>query len=133
LDLLGLVKGFFKSLITQIQCIAHFDNSEANLNNPDPTTNIRWGDQTWEEMMIGYFDVAVPKRAATTDNTKPSAEVGLRQTFTQLDRNKNGVVESKEVPEKYAARIKVMDSNGDGKLTASELNAYIRRVKLRNR
>ena len=23
--------------------------------NPDPTATVRWGDQTWEEMLIGYF------------------------------------------------------------------------------
>jgi hypothetical protein len=32
-----------------------YDNSRANPANPDPTKAIRWGDQTWEEMMIGYF------------------------------------------------------------------------------
>ncbi len=36
-------------------CEAWFDNSEHNLANPDPTDTVRWGDQTWEEMMIGYF------------------------------------------------------------------------------
>ncbi len=45
---------------TRLRCIAHFDNSANNLANPDPTVTVRWGDQTWEEMMIGYFDVAVP-------------------------------------------------------------------------
>lgn len=34
---------------------AHFDNSKANRFNPDPTATVRWGDQTWEEMLIGYF------------------------------------------------------------------------------
>jgi hypothetical protein len=116
----------------QIRCIAHFDNSEVNLSNPDPATDVRWGDQTWEEMMIGYFDVAVPKRAATTGVGNP-AEARLRQMFTVLDRNKNGVVELPEIPEKYKARIKAMDGNGDGKLTVAELNAYIERVRLRNR
>jgi hypothetical protein len=111
-------------------CIAHFDNSEANLNNPDPTADVRWGDQTWEEMMIGYFDIAVPKGTVTAGNTRPSAADRWRQTFTQLDRNKNGVVELKEVPDKYAVRIKAMDANGDGKLTVYELNDYIKRVKL---
>jgi Ca2+-binding EF-hand superfamily protein len=53
--------------------------------------------------------------------------------FTVLDRNKNGVVELPEIPEKYKARIKAMDGNGDGKLTVAELNAYIERVRLRNR
>jgi peroxiredoxin len=41
---------------TRLECDAWFNNSESNLANPDPTATVRWGDQTWEEMMIGYFD-----------------------------------------------------------------------------
>jgi peroxiredoxin len=41
---------------TRLYCEAWYDNSEDNLANPDPTVTVRWGDQTWEEMMIGYFD-----------------------------------------------------------------------------
>jgi peroxiredoxin/mono/diheme cytochrome c family protein len=41
---------------TRIECTAYFDNSAENLNNPDPTKPVRWGDQTWEEMMIGWMD-----------------------------------------------------------------------------
>ena len=41
---------------TRLHCEAWFDNSEENLANPDPSATVRWGDQTWEEMMIGYFD-----------------------------------------------------------------------------
>ena len=33
-----------------------FDNSTKNKSNPDPTREVRWGDQTWQEMMIGWFD-----------------------------------------------------------------------------
>ncbi len=44
---------------TKLTCVAHYDNSAANLSNPDPTTAVRWGDQTWEEMMIGYFDMVL--------------------------------------------------------------------------
>ncbi|MEM9413203.1 MAG: redoxin domain-containing protein, partial [Planctomycetota bacterium] len=44
---------------TRVRCTAVFDNSEKNLSNPDPTRTVYWGDQTWDEMMIGYFDVAV--------------------------------------------------------------------------
>lgn len=40
---------------TLLRCTAHFDNSADNLANPDPSKTVRWGDQTWEEMMIGYF------------------------------------------------------------------------------
>lgn len=48
---------------TTLHCTAHFDNSADNPANPDPTQPVRWGDQTWEEMMIGWFDIAVPKDA----------------------------------------------------------------------
>ncbi len=41
---------------TRIDCHAAFDNSENNLLNPDPTSEVHWGDQTWDEMMIGSYD-----------------------------------------------------------------------------
>jgi hypothetical protein len=41
---------------TRIECLAHFDNSAKNPANPDPTMTVRWGEQTFEEMMIGYLD-----------------------------------------------------------------------------
>jgi peroxiredoxin len=43
---------------TKIHCLAHFDNSAKNPNNPDPTKTVYWVDQTWEEMMIGWIDIA---------------------------------------------------------------------------
>ncbi|MCC7139758.1 MAG: hypothetical protein IT460_15150, partial [Planctomycetes bacterium] len=39
-----------------LHCTATFDNSADNPYNPDPTATVRWGDQTWDEMMIGYLD-----------------------------------------------------------------------------
>ncbi len=41
---------------SRLECTAHFDNSSNNKFNPDPTKLVRWGQQTWEEMMIGWFD-----------------------------------------------------------------------------
>ncbi|HYL38850.1 MAG TPA: thiol-disulfide isomerase [Bryobacteraceae bacterium] len=41
---------------TEIEVIAHYDNSARNLNNPDPSHEVRWGDQTWEEMMIAAIE-----------------------------------------------------------------------------
>jgi mono/diheme cytochrome c family protein len=40
---------------TTIECVAHFDNSTGNKYNPDPTKDVKWGEQTWEEMMIGWL------------------------------------------------------------------------------
>jgi hypothetical protein len=44
---------------SRIDCLAHHDNSAANKFNPDPTITVRWGDQTWEEMMIGWMDYTI--------------------------------------------------------------------------
>jgi hypothetical protein len=52
---------------THIDCTAHFDNSPNNKYNPDPKAEVRWGDQTWEEMMIGWFDVAVDANSDPVD------------------------------------------------------------------
>lgn len=41
---------------SRLECVAHHDNSTGNKFNPDPTKEVRWGPQTWEEMMIGWFD-----------------------------------------------------------------------------
>jgi mono/diheme cytochrome c family protein len=43
---------------TRLDCVAHYDNSPKNKFNPDPTQTVRWGDQTWEEMMIGWYTYA---------------------------------------------------------------------------
>src|ERR1051325_23586 len=40
---------------TRLQWIARFDNSAANLRNPDPSRDVRYGQQSWEEKMIGFF------------------------------------------------------------------------------
>jgi hypothetical protein len=45
---------------SRIDCLAHYDNSGKNPYNPDPSRTVRWGDQTFEEMMIGYIDVDLP-------------------------------------------------------------------------
>ncbi|MFK7766691.1 MAG: redoxin domain-containing protein [Mariniblastus sp.] len=44
---------------TEIVCTAHFDNSAENFANPAPDKDVYWGDQTFEEMMIGYVNVAL--------------------------------------------------------------------------
>ncbi|MGA8149995.1 MAG: thiol-disulfide isomerase [Terriglobales bacterium] len=45
---------------TDLQVVAWYDNSRHNRHNPDPDAAVTWGDQTYNEMMVGFFDVAVP-------------------------------------------------------------------------
>jgi hypothetical protein len=49
---------------TVLRCEAHYDNSTSNPSNPDPTKSVRFGEQTWDEMMIGWFTSATLPGAA---------------------------------------------------------------------
>lgn len=61
---------------TELQAIAWYDNSRNNPHNPDPDAAVRWGDQTYDEMMVGFFDVAVDgnidKKKFFERSSKPS-------------------------------------------------------------
>ena len=63
---------------TQLEVIAHYDNSANNKFNPDPTKDVRWGDQTWEEMMIGFFSTVAEPPAAPTAQPQPLSNVVQR-------------------------------------------------------
>jgi hypothetical protein len=51
---------------TRMECTAHFDNSADNPFNPNPQKTVGWGEQSWDEMMIGWLDVAFPVRRELT-------------------------------------------------------------------
>ena len=54
-----LAEPMFLKAGTELQAVAWYDNSRANPHNPDPDAAVRWGEQTYDEMMVGFFDVAV--------------------------------------------------------------------------
>ncbi len=45
---------------TEMHVTAVYDNSEKNLANPNPTEDVDYGDQTWDEMMYGWYTAAFP-------------------------------------------------------------------------
>lgn len=60
---------------SKLQAIAWYDNSANNPHNPDPNATVVWGEQTWNEMMVGFFDVAVPAAMSKEQFfTRPAAK-----------------------------------------------------------
>lgn len=106
---------------TRIHCVAHFDNSEVNLANPDPTATVRWGDQTWNEMMIGYFDVGVPLKPGQASRKKSAATPAGIALIKRYDANKDGKLTRNEVPRRLRAVFDRLDVNKDRVLTVEEL------------
>ncbi len=56
---------------TVIDCITHFDNSPNNPANPDPKSDVYWGEQTWEEMLAGFLDFAMPVKTTMREIAAP--------------------------------------------------------------
>jgi hypothetical protein len=59
---------------TRIDCVAHYDNTVNNAANPNPNQEVKWGDQTWEEMMIGWFTYTMPYQAKPAVEAAKSGE-----------------------------------------------------------
>jgi hypothetical protein len=55
---------------SRLDCIAHFDNSTKNKYNPDPAQVVRYGDQTWDEMMAGYLEYTVDSQNLVQETAK---------------------------------------------------------------
>jgi peroxiredoxin len=114
---------------TKIYGEAVFDNSEKNLNNPNHKEWVTFGEQTWEEMMIGYLHVAVPLDPATrkaTVSVLPKQGGGRRrrqtpeEIFAGLDRDKDGKLSKEEIPQRFRPLVSPLDADKDGMISKDE-------------
>jgi hypothetical protein len=121
---------------TEIQCVAHYDNSEDNLNNPDPQATVRWGEQTWEEMLIGYFDVAVPidpgSRAVPSAGSLDRVD-RVEEFILQLDQDGDDQLQLAELPDRLRRRFAAADLDQDGTLSPAEIRQATQRERAARR
>lgn len=130
----------FESL-KDISFDVYFDNSSGNPVNPDPNQLVTWGDQTFEEMAVAFFDVAVPlkipepasKTPKKTNQGEPSAKViaFVDRFFERFDKNRNELVEKSETPISLQGfGFWKYDANRDSKLSRDEVTRAAR-VRIR--
>lgn len=125
--------------IDRLKFTVTFDNSAGNPFNPDPTQWVNWGDQTWEEMAVAFFEVAEPRHTGSSpaaqhsgdtaaDNKTASAQTREQQIarfvddfFQQLDTNGDGIVLQSEVPLAVRSHFRRFDRNQDNQASRSEV------------
>jgi hypothetical protein len=114
-----------------------FDNSPQNPTNPDANEYVTWGDQTWQEMAVAFFDIAHPRdksyvmaRSRDKKNPQDQAERQRRiekevtKFLTQLDGDGDGVILRDETPEAFRRYgFRKFDHNHDGRIERSEIEA----------
>jgi hypothetical protein len=112
---------------TKIYGEAVFDNSTQNMNNPNPNSWVTFGEQTWEEMMIGYFHVAVPldpetrkPKVTVLPESRQSRRPSAKDIFARLDLNKDGKLSKDEIPERFRPLTGPLDANNDGEISSEE-------------
>ncbi len=113
----------------RVVCTAVYDNSRNNPANPDPTKEVRWGDQSWDEMLLGYFDVIIP-RGATEMKSMRSA-IGPEMILRKFDKDKDKKI-SKEESKGHDMLSKgfiVGDTNRDDFLDEDEIDAVIEKFR----
>lgn len=131
--------------VDTIEFTARFDNSRNNPVNPDPSQTVTWGDQTWEEMAVAFFEISEPRTPAEQPRQTQVAKAGQKdedeaervetatQFFERFDKNKNGIVELEETTLAFQRNgFWRYDGDNDGKLTREEVEsgaAFRRRKK----
>ena len=105
---------------SRIEVTGTFDNSEENPANPNPSTTVRWGDQSDEEMLIGYIE-------CTIDNSTIGKESSSPDLFFKLDQNGDGVLTKNEFTS--PALFPSFDTDRDGMVTRQEGIEGLRKLK----
>ena len=104
--------------------VAWYDNSTNNPANPDPAARVKWGEQTDDEMMLGYFEFYVPSIEPSAK--QPSLiEMALRDgglVFNGLDKNHDGKLTIDESP--TPQQFRDADANSDGVVMREEFHVY---------
>ncbi|MGI9428068.1 MAG: redoxin domain-containing protein [Bythopirellula sp.] len=120
---------------SRIRAVAHFDNSADNLNNPDPEKTISWGDQTWDEMMIGYFLIAVPVDAEvampeaslrTPEGASTRIRRRIQKEFRKHDADEDGEISRDEAPPLLKVAFSIADTDESGMVSAEEFFAIVK-------
>ena len=122
--------------VDALEIVARFDNSAANPTNPDPAETVMWGEQTWEEMALAFFEVAkplvaaeeaaaqeaAPAVAATGAEPEDSVAAARADSFlARFDADRDGVVvrtEASRIVRDYS--FSILDADGDGRITRDE-------------
>ena len=113
---------------TRIHSIAHWDNSRNNLLNPDPSKDVRFGLQTWEEMMVGWV-AYVWERPGTAEELAKQPMNEVDQWFERLDRNADDVVTADEVPDQLKLLLLTRGVKVPEKMTRAEFGKFFEELR----
>lgn len=103
---------------SRLRCEAWYDNSDGNPANPNPADTVRWGDQTWEEMMIGYFDATPAQGELKLAGLRKDEFISLAQSGKA--RWSDALL--KAAPQALSSDAKLLELGGEARKTLPQLD-----------
>ena len=107
---------------TKVVFTSWWDNSENNPYNPDPTSTVRWGEPTTDEMSFGFM-AFINESNSGSDIFGADGNIDLTAVVAFTDKNRDGKMQREETPEQAMAYFAMMDTNKDDAVDMDEARA----------
>jgi peroxiredoxin len=113
---------------TRLHAVAHWDNSRNNPYNPAPEKTVKFGLQTWDEMMVGWVAYVWERPETAAELAKePISQADL--FFDRLDRNGDGVITPEEIPEQMKPFLLLNGIKLPEKITRQEFKVMFEEMR----
>ncbi len=114
---------------TELKAVATWDNSAHNPSNPDPTKAIKFGIQSWDEMMVGYFTyVKAQPGLGQVANPAAARMFSPEAIFQQFDANRDDKITSDEWPAYLSGLALKHGISKDKPLTREDLKQLLEKA-----
>jgi hypothetical protein len=113
---------------TRLHAVAHWDNSVNNPLNPDPSKKVRFGLQTWEEMMVGFV-AYVWERPETAAELAKRPQSQADRLFDRLDANGDGFITPDEIPERLRLVLTLTGRKLPAKMSREEFTKLFEEMR----
>jgi thiol-disulfide isomerase/thioredoxin len=115
---------------TRIHTVAHWDNSKNNPLNPAPEKTVRFGLQSWEEMMVGFVSYVWERPETAAELAKNP----LKQSdlfFDKMDLNGDDVISGNEIPDRFRAMAPLAGVTLPERMTRGEFEKLFEELRKR--
>jgi hypothetical protein len=114
----------------RVHAVAHWDNSANNPLNPDPNKRVKFGLQTWDEMMVGFI-LYVWERPETAEELAKDPPSPADQFFDRLDVNGDDFITPDEVPERLRPFLLVSGVKLPEKMNREDFRKFYEEMRKR--
>lgn len=115
---------------SRIYSVAHWDNSRNNPYNPGPEKAVRFGLQTWDEMMVGWVAYVWERPETAAELAKnPPSQADL--FFDRLDKNGDEAVTPDEIPDQMKPLLLVNGIKLPERITRKDFTVLFEEMRKR--